>query len=131
MLLAPFSDDQVLAINLNQTHTAAGILVAGIPCPHSANLLHPGPGAVDDLLIATHDGLICPFCTYSREWIDAGMTRISHYGKKGLDRVSRSIAQRAFGPAIETYTLLVEQNKRGAALMLECLSEQQRNLKPK
>lgn len=68
IIFAPFTEQEVEALNLFQTNR----LLHPFTCGNRTNNLHyDGEG----VLIATTDGWICPFCTYTQDWAHRWMTK--------------------------------------------------------
>lgn len=79
-LQAPFTSEQVLALNAYQTGTDFGHKMPPFTCGNRGDGQHGEEGGDKGILIATEHGWVCPCCEYTQDWAHSFMvsSRTSH-----------------------------------------------------
>lgn len=131
LIHAPFSADKVQRLNEWQTNTGPGFPAPPFTCPNRGDGKHGDEGGDTGVLIATEGGWVCPHCDYSQNWAHAMMAArqisfVAILGPSG--RVLGASSHHAINSRLADYQALAAQEKRGAAVMVECLLKRKEEL---
>lgn len=107
-LQAPFIGDTIQHLNTFQTHTSGGFMGHPYTCANRGDGQHGKEGGDLGILIATHQGWVCPHCSY---------TQFTAHPVMAQKPVETAYQGRLFGATIEQNTrMLIEHISEYEAL---------------
>lgn len=127
IITAAFTSEQVQHLNEYQTHTAGGLpAFHPFTCGNRSDGKHGTEGGDIGVLIATEDGWVCPHCDYTQKWAHGFMAGQEPNLVAIVGPAGRALVDAGLRGRIETklaaYKALAAENRRGAAVMVECLT---------
>lgn len=128
-LVAPFTDEQVQALNEFQTHLADGFAGHPYTCSNRGDGRHGNQGGDIGVLVATNEGWVCPHCEYRQYTAHPymlGASVPSILAQKSLEIVDSRITN-----LIIAYESLGIENPQtlGVQIMIDCLKSRKSKLK--
>lgn len=125
-LQAPWPDDVVARLNTFQSGTQRGAPTHPYTCAERGDGAHGWEGGDLGVLIATTDGWVCPYCSYTQAWTlppppdDVPALLIGPTGVESLGR-SPGVRLVLVEYRIAMYTPLAARGAAGASVMLDAL----------
>ena len=130
---APFSPDEVQAINEYQTGTAHDLPLPPITCAKRANRGHGWEGGDRGVLIATEEGLVCPTCKYTQDSVYPwAVDQNRNFPAPPLMSRSDAEFRQAIDDRLAAYAKLALKKPEapGLAVMINCLKARQATASP-
>lgn len=128
-LVAPFTDEQVQALNEFQTHLADGFAGHPYTCINRGDGRHGNQGGDLGVLVETNEGWVCPHCDYRQYTAHPymlGASAPSILAQKSLEIVASRV-----NCLITAYESLGMENPQalGVQVMIDCLKSRKSKLR--
>lgn len=124
----PFAQDMVQALNEYQTATNDGLPMHPLVCVNRDDHFHGNQGGSLGLLIATHEGWVCPSCDHSQAWAETFMVDAAHLATiekldgRNPSRLHLEKALRALSVQQDYMRLSIESpGASGVDVMISCM----------
>lgn len=127
---APFTIEAVQTLNEYQTDTGKASQLHPFTCAERGDGNHGEEGGDNGTLIATVDGWVCPFCTYTQDWAHGFMADVTRTSKphpwEEQDETQISIQKlKRVDEMLVQYRALAQRLPAvpGVSVMIECMNQ--------